>query len=319
MLRVNDNVVMAPAYFEGVSGAIVPLPWNDKEDTTVSEVNVEVKKEQEGSATAAAASAPLNGTELLDPLSKNNGGRRATEISSLGGGSAANNNNNKATARRRRSSNTLSSSSSSLEEGGGGHGHDESKEPRQTRRGSTGSMRRATDAEEPPQTRRRSSTSLGNGSMRRATDAVPSPYPTNGGGSSNSLHNMKQVEPYTTGGENGGALRRRSSAFPPRVINERSTTRVSYAGNENEYVMFENEWLTYQDTFSRHCVTEGQGGTSSEPERHVYVDAAVTLFEKSKLDRETIGKIWDIRYAYTTINEVGGKLLLVLVSSTTII
>jgi hypothetical protein len=106
---------------------------------------------------------------------------------------------------------------------------------------------------------------------------------------------MNQVEPTTTGGENGALLRRRSSAFPPRVINERSTTRVSYAGNENEYVMFENEWLTYQETFSRHCVTEGEeGGTSFEPERHVYVNAAVTLFEKSKLDRETIGKIWDI-------------------------
>ena len=43
---------------------------------------------------------------------------------------------------------------------------------------------------------------------------------------------------------------------------------VAYDGAENEYFMSQGEYLTYQGTFSRHCVTEVVG---DHAEQYVYV------------------------------------------------
>ncbi|KAL9186142.1 hypothetical protein ACHAXT_005380 [Thalassiosira profunda] len=69
-----------------------------------------------------------------------------------------------------------------------------------------------------------------------------------------------------------------------------STTMVQYDA-EDGYVMSHAEFLTYQETFSRHCVTEANG---PETEQNVYVDEAVQLFTKSGLDRDTLGRLWDV-------------------------
>ncbi|KAL7552703.1 hypothetical protein ACHAWF_015940 [Thalassiosira exigua] len=66
---------------------------------------------------------------------------------------------------------------------------------------------------------------------------------------------------------------------------------VTY-GAEDDYAMSNDEFLTYQETFLRHCVTEAIG--SSQPERHVYVDEAVGLFERSGLERDVLGRLWDV-------------------------
>jgi len=69
--------------------------------------------------------------------------------------------------------------------------------------------------------------------------------------------------------------------------------------DEDEYMMSQDEVFTYQEAFSRHCVTEPLSSTSfhsssSQPEQHVYVDSAVSLFSKSGLDRNTLGQLWDV-------------------------
>ncbi|KAL9186520.1 hypothetical protein ACHAXT_005758 [Thalassiosira profunda] len=69
-----------------------------------------------------------------------------------------------------------------------------------------------------------------------------------------------------------------------------STTMVQYDA-EDDYFMSHAELLTYQETFSRHCVTEANG---PETEQNVYVDEAVQLFTKSGLDRDTLGRLWDV-------------------------
>ena len=91
-----------------------------------------------------------------------------------------------------------------------------------------------------------------------------------------------------------------------------------YDGTEEEYYMSHNECLTYQDTFMRHCTSDVVvvvGGSSAQQQhhgssnninRHVYVDAAVTLFGKSGLDNSTIGKLWNVVVLVSDPNNAGG-------------
>ena len=71
----------------------------------------------------------------------------------------------------------------------------------------------------------------------------------------------------------------------------RDSTKIVQYDAQDDYFMSQGECLTYQETFSRHCVTEANG---PETEQNVYVDEAVQLFTKSGLDRDTLGRLWDV-------------------------
>jgi len=84
-----------------------------------------------------------------------------------------------------------------------------------------------------------------------------------------------------------------------------SAKELSKAGSTAgaEYSMSRNEVFTYQESFSRHSVTEVHGSekisdsthsSQSSTEKHVYVDEAVSLFSRSGLHRTILGKLWDV-------------------------
>jgi hypothetical protein len=66
---------------------------------------------------------------------------------------------------------------------------------------------------------------------------------------------------------------------------------------ESKYSMSRDEEMNYREAFTRHCVTDGG-------RQYVYVDAAVSFFERSGVSRDTLGKVWDI----VTSNPNAGKL-----------
>eukprot|EP00571_Detonula_confervacea_P003074 CAMPEP_0172317736 /NCGR_PEP_ID=MMETSP1058-20130122/32556_1 /TAXON_ID=83371 /ORGANISM="Detonula confervacea, Strain CCMP 353" /LENGTH=816 /DNA_ID=CAMNT_0013032363 /DNA_START=241 /DNA_END=2691 /DNA_ORIENTATION=- len=180
-LRVSEEVLLAPAYFTGVSGVLVPLPWN--------------------------------------------------ELVSRGDVAA------KTTPRRRHSASKMDSL--------------------------TQSMNSQTNIDSSARKDR----------MRRSTMDSSSAGKKNG---------MRRSTISTTGEE---------KKWSPGENIQGSNTMVAY-GAEDDYFMSQNEFLTYQGTFLRHCVTEASG--SHQSEQHVYVDEAVRLFEKSGLNRVTLGRLWDV-------------------------
>lgn len=60
---------------------------------------------------------------------------------------------------------------------------------------------------------------------------------------------------------------------------------------ESRYSMSRVEEMNYREAFTRHCVTCGG-------RQYVYVDAAVSFFERRGVGRDVLGKVWDIVTRY---------------------
>ena len=91
-------------------------------------------------------------------------------------------------------------------------------------------------------------------------------------------------------------------------LGEGPSSRGAVAADDG-YAMSQTEAETYREAFSRYCVTDVPSDCSLPsrgshdpsgaaappvPSRHVYVDAAFSLFVKSGLPRRVLGQLWDV-------------------------
>jgi len=312
MLRVDEGVDMSPAYFAGVSGVLIPLPDEDAmlppdfgegvPPTTVvppgSEATdtpqVSNKKEQNGMVNEVeeeelpkkrASGALRSSTKLRNSVAGEEKMRRNSTI-----------NERSHQARRATDPDSVdpkSSVSRSITGALASVVEDNTEKVNTPSENEPAQSQKERDQEYNNKVRRRRS-SLGDENEKIIWTRAMKRMSSIGVGSVTA-----------TSGSSDDAMRRRSSAFPPimsvgvQAMQDESV--VAYDGVENEYFMSQGEYLTYQGTFSRHCVTEVVG---DHAEQYVYVEAALALFEKSGLNRDTIGKLWDV----VVLNPDAGKL-----------
>jgi len=312
MLRVDEGVDMSPAYFAGVSGVLIPLPDEDAmlpsdfgegvPPTTVVPPDSEAaatpqvsnKKEQNGMVNEGeeeelpkkrVSGALRNSTKLRNSVAGEEKMRRNSTI-----------NERSHQARRATDPDSVDPKSSVSRSISGALA---SVVEDNTEKVNTPSAENA-----PPQSQKEKDQEYNNKVRRRRSSL----------GDENEkiiwTRAMKRMSSIGAGSvtatsASDEAMRRRSSAFPPimsvgaQAMQDESV--IAYDGVENEYFMSQGEYLTYQGTFSRHCVTEVVG---DHAEQYVYVEAAIALFEKSGLNRDTIGMLWDV----VVLNPDAGKL-----------
>jgi len=313
MLRVDEGVDMSPAYFAGVSGVLIPLP--DEDAMLPSDFGEGVPPTTVVPSDNEAAATPQVSNKKEQNGMGNEGIKEEEPPKKRVSGALRNSNkmrNSVAGEEKMRRNSTINERSHQARRAT----DPDSVDPKSSvSRSITGALASVVedDADKvntpsaenaPPQSQKEKDQEYNNKVRRRRSSL----------GDENEkiiwTRAMKRMSSIGAGSvtatsASDEAMRRRSSAFPPimsvgvQAMQDESV--IAYDGAENEYFMSQGEYLTYQGTFSRHCVTEVVG---DHAEQYVYVEAALALFEKSGLNRDTIGKLWDV----VVLNPDAGKL-----------
>jgi len=312
MLRVDEEVDMSPAYFAGVSGVLIPLPDEDAmlppdfgegvPPTTV------VPSDSEATTTPQVSNKKQNGminegTKEDEPPKKRVSGalRSSTKLR-----------NSVAGEEKMRRNSTINERSHQARRAT----DPDSVDPKSSvSRSITGALASVVEdnadkvnipsENAPPQSQKEKDQEYNNKVRRRRSSLGDENEKIIWTRAMKRMSSIGAGSAIANSASSDEAMRRRSSAFPPimsvgaQAMQDEAV--VAYDGAENEYFMSQGEYLTYQGTFSRHCVTEVVG---DHAEQYVYVEAALALFEKSGLNRDTIGKLWDV----VVLNPDAGKL-----------